>query len=235
MSGPLALQLDAVSLVYGSGEAAVRAVDRVSLDIAKGEMTALMGPSGSGKTTLLMMMGCLLHPSEGRVRLLGQEVQGLDQNGMAQKRLDHIGFIYQSYNLFPALSALETVRLALDLKGWEPERARREAPRLLASVGLEDRMHNRPGQLSGGQKQRVAIARALAGEPEIILGDEPTAALDSKTGRAVVELLKDLAHREGRAVVVVTHDPRVGEVADRVVTIADGRLQTDGMTEGHRW
>jgi len=230
----LALDLKTVSLIYGSGDNAVRAVDGVDIAIRKGEMTAVMGPSGSGKTSVLMMMGCLLRPSEGEVNLLGKAIHGLSQNEMARLRLAHIGFIYQAYNLFPALSALETVRLALDLKGWEPSRARAEAPRLLAAVGLEDRMHNRPGQLSGGQKQRVAIARALAGHPEIILGDEPTAALDSRTGRAVVELLRDLAHDQGRAVVLVTHDPRVGELADRVISIVDGRIQSIEQ-EKHGW
>ncbi|HVI51063.1 MAG TPA: ABC transporter ATP-binding protein [Candidatus Sulfotelmatobacter sp.] len=230
----LALDLRKVSLVYGGGDNAVRAVDGVDIAIRKGEMTAVMGPSGSGKTSVLMMMGCLLHPTEGTIGLLGRSVCGLDQNAMARLRLAHIGFIYQSYNLFPALSALETVRLALDLKGWAQADARAEAPRLLASVGLADRMNNRPGQLSGGQKQRVAIARALAGNPEIILGDEPTAALDSHTGRAVVELLRDLARREGRAVVVVTHDSRVGEVADRVISIVDGRIQSL-EEERHKW
>jgi len=232
MNNP-AIQIHRTSLIYGSGEEMVRAVDAVDLTIPRGELTALMGPSGSGKTSLLMIMGCLLRPTEGRVRMLGQEIgTGLDQNAMAKLRLAHIGFIYQSYNLFPALTALETVRLALDLKGWDKARARAEAPCLLAAVGLEDRMHHRPGQLSGGQKQRVAIARALAGDPEIILGDEPTAALDSRTGHAVMELLRELAHQQGRAVVVVTHDPRVGEMADRRVAMADGRLVSDGQNLG---
>lgn len=226
----LAVEMVGVSLTYGAGNSAVRALEGVDLAIAKGQLTALMGPSGSGKTSLLMIMGCLLRPTEGRVRLLGRDLAGLGQNALAAMRLTHIGFIYQSYNLFPALSARETIRLALDLKGWHATQAAAEAERLLASVGLGDRLNSRPAQLSGGQKQRVAIARALAGDPEVILGDEPTAALDGHTGHAVIQLLKDLAHRDGRAVVVVTHDPRVGDMADRVISIIDGRLkQEDGI------
>ncbi len=219
-----ALVVEGVSLVYGSGAVAVQALERVDLAVRRGEMLALMGPSGSGKTTLLMIMGCLLRPTAGSVRLLGRETSPLDQAGMARLRLAHVGFIFQSYNLFPALSAVETLRMTLRLKGWPADRAREEAPRLLAQVDLADKLHSMPAQLSGGQKQRVAIARALAGDPEIILGDEPTAALDWRTGRGIMELLRRLAHSHARSVVVVTHDPRVAELADRIVTIADGRI-----------
>ncbi len=219
-----AVTVEGVSLVYGSGAVAVQALDRVDLAVRRGEMLALMGPSGSGKTTLLMIMGCLLRPTSGLVRLLGHSISDFDQAGMARLRLAHVGFIFQSYNLFPALSAVETLRMTLQLKGWPAERARAEAPRLLAQVGLADKLDSMPAQLSGGQKQRVAIARALAGDPEIILGDEPTAALDWRTGRGIMELLHDLARKRDRSVVVVTHDPRVAELADRIVTIADGRI-----------
>lgn len=220
-----ALAVSELSLVYGAGATAVRALDGINLAVHRGEVLALMGPSGSGKTTLLMVMSCLLRPTHGQVRVLGHEVGGLNQAQRSRIRLAHIGFVFQAYNLFPALTAGETIRLALELKGWRRARTGAEALRLLAQVGLAGKVNAWPGQLSGGQKQRVAIARALAGEPDIILGDEPTGALDSVNGRAVMELLRDLAHTHGRAVVVVTHDPRLGKLADRIALIEDGRIR----------
>ena len=216
-----ALEARGLTLVYGSGETAVRALDGVDFQANAGEIQALMGPSGSGKTTLLMILGCLLHPTAGEVRVEGQLVAGLPNPALARLRLQRMGFIFQSYNLFPALTAAENVQVALELKGHDLG----EAPALLELVGLGGRLHNFPRQLSGGEKQRVAIARALAGDPPILLADEPTAALDSINGRAVVKLLAQLAHEQGRAVVVVTHDPRVGDLADRIVHIEDGRIQ----------
>lgn len=219
---PLALRVRDVSLVYGRGAAAVCALDRVNLTVASGEMLALMGPSGSGKTTLLMVLGCLLQPTTGEVWVEGTPLRRLSTAALAQLRLKRMGFIFQSYNLFPALSAQENIQVALALKG----QALQGAVDLLRRVGLDERLRSYPAQLSGGEKQRVAIARALAGDPAILLADEPTAALDSRNGRAVVELLGELARGQGRAVVVVTHDPRVGELADRVVRIEDGRIET---------
>jgi putative ABC transport system ATP-binding protein len=219
-SQPPALVARGVTLVYGSGETAVRALDGVDFQAQGGEMLALMGPSGSGKTTLLMVLGCLLHPTQGQVQVEGRGLAGLGRPELARLRLARMGFVFQSYNLFPALTALENVQVALDLKG----RDLGEGVGLLERVGLGARLRNYPKQLSGGEKQRVAIARALAGNPAILLADEPTAALDSKNGRAVVALLGDLAHRQGCAVVVVTHDSRVGDLADRVVRIEDGRI-----------
>jgi putative ABC transport system ATP-binding protein len=207
-------------MVYGQGPAACRALTGVSLDVHPGEVLALMGPSGSGKTTLISIIGGLLTPTEGRVRVLGHDLAGLGKAALAAFRLAHIGFVFQGYNLFPALSAEENVRVALDLKG----RSRAEAAGLLSGVGLADKRRAFPGQLSGGQKQRVAIARALAGDPPVLLADEPTAALDSQNGRAVMALMKGLAHSGGRAVIVVSHDPRVLEAADRVATISDGMI-----------
>jgi len=214
--------LEAIGLVvtYGSGPTAVHAVNGVDLALAPGEILALMGPSGSGKTTLLMVLGALLHPSAGRVRVAGQEILGLSKEELAQLRLARLGFIFQGYNLFPALTALENVQLALELKA----RDLGEGPQLLERVGLGNRLGHYPRQLSGGEKQRVAIARALAGEPSILLADEPTAALDSANGRAVVRLLGDLAHDQGQAAVIVTHDARVGELSDRIVRLEDGRI-----------
>jgi putative ABC transport system ATP-binding protein len=215
-----ALEVIGLSVVYGSGPTAVQAVNGVDLAIQPGEILALMGPSGSGKTTLLMVMGCLLHASAGTVRVEGRDIGTLDTAELARLRLARMGFIFQSYNLFPALTALENVQLALELKG----RDLAEGVELLERVGLGERLRNYPKQLSGGEKQRVAIARALAGHPAILLADEPTAALDSTNGRAVVKLLGDLAHDLGRAAVIVTHDPRVGELSDRVIHFEDGRI-----------
>ncbi|WP_295428199.1 ABC transporter ATP-binding protein [uncultured Thiodictyon sp.] len=216
-----ALETRGLSMVYGTGDTAVRALDAVDFQVAAGQVMALMGPSGSGKTTLLMILGCLLHPTAGSVWVEGQALAGLSTQALTRLRLRRMGFIFQSYNLFPALTAAENVQVALELKG----RDLGEATALLDLVGLAGRRRNFPAQLSGGEKQRVAIARALAGDPPILLADEPTAALDSVNGRAVVRLLGDLAHAQGRAVVIVTHDPRIGELADRVVHIEDGRIQ----------
>ena len=209
-----------VSVIYGQGETAVRALDEVDIRVDPGEMLALMGPSGSGKTTLLMLLGGLLRPTAGEVRVRGQPLSGLSEPERSRLRLALMGFVFQSYNLFPALTALENVQLALELKG----RPLGEAATLLGQVGLATRLRGYPAQLSGGEKQRVAIARALAGDPGILLADEPTAALDTMHGMAVVELLRRIAHDQGRAVVMVTHDPRVSQMADRLVTIADGRI-----------
>ncbi len=215
-----ALEAVGLSVVYGSGKTAVQAVNGVDLTVQPGEMLALMGPSGSGKTTLLMVLGCLLHASAGTVRVEGQDIGDLPPKELARLRLARMGFIFQSYNLFPALTALENVQLALELKGQTLD----EGVELLERVGLGERQRNYPKQLSGGEKQRVAIARALAGNPPILLADEPTAALDSANGRAVVKLLGNLAHDLGRAAVIVTHDPRVGGLSDRVLNFEDGRI-----------
>jgi putative ABC transport system ATP-binding protein len=219
-----AIAVRSVTKTYSEGAAAVRALDDVNLDVERGAVTLLMGPSGSGKTTLLSIMGCILRPTSGSVRIAGQEITALGERALPKVRLDHIGFIFQGFNLFPALTAEENVRLALNLKGMKGARARRRAADLLQAVGLEGKNSTYPGDLSGGQKQRVAIARALAVEPKILLADEPTAALDSRSGRAVLEILRGLAHERGCAVVIVTHDSRAKEFADRTVQIHDGRV-----------
>lgn len=213
-----------ITKTFDEGAASVRALAGVDLDVESGEVVLLMGPSGSGKTTLLSVMGCILRPTSGSVKIRGREVTGLDERQLPGVRLQHIGFIFQGFNLFPALTAGENVELALDLKGRRGREARRRAHELLGQVGLSEKYDAYPADLSGGQKQRVAIARALAGDPEIILADEPTAALDSVSGRAVIELLQGLAHARGRAVVIVTHDNRILPFADRIVHIADGRI-----------
>lgn len=219
-----------VTKTYESGAAAVRALDRVSFEARAGEVVFLMGPSGSGKTTLLSIMGCILRPTSGSVIIQGEEVAGMKEARLPKMRLDHIGFIFQGFNLFPALSVRENVEIALDLKGIRGRAARHRAEELLERVGLGSKSGSLPANLSGGQKQRVAIARALAGDPGIILADEPTAALDSNSGRAVLDLLRELAHERGRAVIVVTHDSRALPYADRIVEIEDGRIRPANHT-----
>jgi len=169
-------------------------------------------------------MGCLLKPTSGSVYLFGREVSALDETQLPRVRREQLGFIFQSFNLFPALTALENVEATLNLKGVRGEAARDEAAKLLARLGLGHRVHHLPEDLSGGEKQRVAVARALAGNPPIILADEPTGMLDSKTGRLIVEVLKELAHNEGRLVFMVSHDSRILGLADRIYSIEDGRL-----------
>jgi putative ABC transport system ATP-binding protein len=218
------VELRDVGMTYGAGEAAVVALREASLDVRRGEILMLMGPSGSGKTTLLQIAGALLAPTRGEVRLMGKPVQNLSQEKRGRLRLAHFGFVFQSYNLFPTLTARQNVELALDLRGTASADRIAAAEAALARVGLADRAGHYPAQLSGGQKQRVAIARALAGSPDVVFADEPTAALDSESGKRVVSLLHDLAKAQSRAVVVVTHDPRIVDAADRIVHIEDGRI-----------
>jgi len=206
---------------YGAGTAAVHALRGVNLDVEPGEILMLMGPSGSGKTTLLSIMGCILRATSGSVKINGSEVVGLPENELPRVRLEHFGFVFQGFNLFPALTAKENVQVALRLKNAP----RSEAARLLDQVGLGDKLSAYPADLSGGQKQRIAIARALAGDPPIVLADEPTAALDSQSGKTVMEILAGLARKRNRAVVIVTHDSRVLHYADRIVHIQDGRIE----------
>ena len=219
-----AVSVRSVTKTYAQGGAALRALDGVDLDVDGGELVLLMGPSGSGKTTLLSVMGCILRPTSGVVRILGREVSSLDERELPQVRLEHVGFVFQGFNLFPTLTAFQNIELVLHLKGRSRREARRRAAELLDHVGLAAKRDVFPADLSGGQKQRVAIARALAGEPHIILADEPTAALDSQSGLAIIGLLRDLAHERGRAVVLVTHDSRILQLADRIVRIEDGRV-----------
>lgn len=224
----LAIDVRGVTKRYGTGDAAVQALDGIDLGVRSGEVLFLMGPSGSGKTTLLSIMGCILRPTGGSVRIAGVEVTGLSERQMPRVRLEQIGFIFQGFNLFPALTVRENIELAFGLKGVRGRMARQSAEELLERVALREKANEWPANLSGGQKQRVAIARALAGEPGIVLADEPTAALDSVTGRAILDLLRELAHEKGRAVVIVTHDSRAEAYADRIVTIEDGRISEGG-------
>ena len=209
--------------VLGSGAAEVRALKGVSLELMPGELTLLMGPSGSGKTTLLSILGCILTPSEGKLRIGTQEATGLNAEGLASLRRKHVGFVFQSYNLVPTLTALENVMLALELRGMDVDGAALAAV-ALNQVGLSHRAHAFPSKLSGGEKQRVAIARSLAGSPSVILADEPTAALDSENGKGVMALLAEVAKDKGRGILVVTHDHRTLTYADRLIRIEDGKI-----------
>ncbi|BAS56018.1 putative ABC transporter ATP-binding protein [Leptolyngbya boryana NIES-2135] len=220
-----------VEMVYQTGGDRYHALRHVDLTVRYGDIQLLMGPSGSGKTTLLSILAGILTPTAGSVRLLGQEITKLSSSKLAQFRLENIGFIFQGFNLFPALSAIENIEVALNLKGIRGSAARQQAMQLLDQVGLADRAKLHPQDLSGGQKQRVAIARALAGNPTLIMADEPTAALDSHNGHAVIELLRTLAKERGRTVLIVTHDPRIADVADHIAYLEDGILTNGERSE----
>ena len=220
-----------VSKVYEEGASKVAALHAIDLDVSLGEMVLLMGPSGSGKTTLLSIMGCILGATSGTVKVAGIEVAKLGERELPRIRLQHIGFVFQGFNLFPTLTVGENVELALELKGIRGSKAKQESRRLLEQVALATKYGTFPADLSGGQKQRVAIARALAGSPSVILADEPTAALDWHSGRNVMLMMQELAHKHGRAVVVVTHDSRVLEFGDRVVRMEDGRIVPPSPSE----
>lgn len=207
--------------VYGTGPTAFEALRGVSVEVSRGEVVLLLGPSGSGKTTLLQILGGLLRPTGGTLTLAGQALTGLDLDALSRLRLQHSGFVFQAYNLFPTLTAAENVAVALDLIGQRGAPAKRRARDLLGEVGLADRADHYPAQLSGGQRQRVAIARALAADPAVVLADEPTAALDSHSGAKVIGLFRRLAD-QGRAVVIVTHDNRILKSGDRIVKMEDG-------------
>ena len=226
-----AITVRQIAKTYEEGSAGVTALRGVDLDVHAGELLMLVGPSGSGKTTLLSIMGCILSASSGSLKIAGREVSHLKGAEMSRVRLEHIGFVFQGFNLFPTLTAGENVELMLDLKKVKSDQAKQRARRLLEQVGLGEKYGSFPANLSGGQKQRVAIARALAGDPQIVLADEPTASLDSHTGRGVMEMMRDLAHQQDRAVVIVTHDSRVLEFADRTVRIEDGAIAASQMAE----
>jgi len=226
-------RLVGIGKIYGTGETAVAALSNATLDIRPGEVTLIEGPSGSGKTTLISILGLLLTPTTGEVWLEGKNVAGLGERELPGLRARNFGFVFQGFNLFPALTALENVAIAIQMKDPKRKDPKGEARRLLEIVGLGPRLHHLPADLSGGQKQRVAIARALGGNPPILIGDEPTAALDTKTALSVMELLRELASSSGRAVVVVTHDPRLERFADRVVHVEDGLIQSIAAPASH--
>ena len=216
-----------VKMVFQSGRKSFHVIKELDWEIPRGDIQLLMGPSGSGKTTLLSILAGLLTPTAGNVYLLGEEITSMSRAGLAQFRLKNIGFIFQNFNLFPALTASENVEILLNVKGIRGQAARQQAQGLLEQVGLGNKANQKPSDLSGGQKQRVAIARALAGQPRLIMADEPTAALDSRSGHTVIELLRTLAKEEGCTVLMVTHDPRILDVADRVAYMEDGVLKQE--------
>jgi len=223
MTEPL---LEAVNVTkdLGTGAAKVAALKGVSLALKSGELTLLMGPSGSGKTTLLSILGCMLTPTAGTVRIRQNSTADAGPEDLARLRREHIGFIFQSFHLFPTLSAADNVRLALDVRGGSSRAAKVRSREALAKVGLAHKIKAYPRELSGGEQQRVAIARAIVGNPSIILADEPTAALDGENGQAIMKILADVAREREHAVLIVTHDPRLLPSADRVVHIEDGRI-----------
>ena len=221
------IRLEAVSRRFTLGGSEVAALDRVSLRVAEGEYLAVMGPSGSGKSTLLNVLGLLDRPDEGRYWLGGEDTATLPEPALARLRGHRIGFVFQSFHLVSRLTARENVELPLMLCGVVPAERHRRSQRLLEELGLENRADHRPAELSGGQRQRVAIARALAMAPRLILADEPTGNLDSRSGEEVITLLEGLNREQGITLVVVTHDPRLGERAGRRILMNDGRISSD--------
>ncbi|OGO45520.1 MAG: hypothetical protein A2W34_02730, partial [Chloroflexi bacterium RBG_16_64_32] len=222
------MEAQGLTKVFGSGPAAVRAVDGVDLTVRRGEILLIMGPSGSGKTTLLTIIGGLLRPTSGSVRINGYDITSMKESQLPAVRRRLVGFVFQSFNLLESLNALENVEVALNLGGKGGRQARHEAERALTDLGMGERLRFNARKLSGGEKQRVSIARALANEPQLILADEPTANLDSKHGHEVVVLLRDVAKNQGRTVIIVSHDHRIREVADRVLWLEDGRIKDIG-------
>jgi putative ABC transport system ATP-binding protein len=219
-----------VEKALGAGAGQVQALKGVSLALAGGQLTLLMGPSGSGKTTLLSILGCMLTPTRGEVHVCGRSITGAGAGALAELRRDHIGFIFQNYHLLPTLTAVENVRLALDVRGERAETAIAKAKDVLATVGLSHKINAFPRELSGGEQQRVAIARAIVGDASAILADEPTGALDSENGHAVMTILARIAKDTSRGVLVVTHDPRAVPFADRIIHMEDGRILSEENT-----
>lgn len=220
------ITISALRKTYTLGQTKVHALAGVDMDIDRQTFTAVMGPSGSGKSTLLYLLGGLDRPSSGHIQVNGQAIETLDENALAVYRRKTIGFIFQSFNLIPTLTALDNVAFPLRFSGFSRRKRQLKAYELLQRVGLGDRIHHKPTELSGGQQQRVAIARALVNDPELILADEPTGNLDTASGNSIMELLCEL-HNQGRSILVVTHDPRMSAFATHTVRMLDGRIVTD--------
>lgn len=218
------IKLEDVWKIYVMGKVRVHALEGVSIKVHKGEFLAITGKSGSGKSTIMNLVGCLDIPSKGKIFLDSKDVSKLSESELAQIRGRKIGFIFQQFNLIPTLTALENVALPGEFQSKSTHALHKRAGELLAFVDMQDRMHHNPTQLSGGQMQRVAIARALINDPEVILADEPTGALDSKTGDHVMKLLLDLNRKKGKSIVIVTHDPSLVKYAERVIELKDGKI-----------
>jgi putative ABC transport system ATP-binding protein len=223
MTAPILEATDLVKFL-GQGAGRVEALKGVNITLSGGELALLMGPSGSGKTTLLSILGCMLTPTSGTVLIGGQSTAGAAPEDLARLRRDHVGFVFQSYHLFPTLSAVDNVRLALDVRGDNAKASRAKAKEAMAVVGLSQKLRSYPRELSGGEQQRVAIARALVANPSAVLADEPTAALDSANGQTVMSVLAEIAKSPSRGVLVVAHDPRIIPFAHRIIHIEDGRI-----------
>lgn len=219
--------------IFSDASLEVRAVDGVSLNIKEGEFTAVVGPSGSGKTTLLNMIGGLDSPTGGKVQVGGDELTELSKNELIQFRLENIGFVFQSYNLIPVLTAFENIEFVMLLQGRSPKERKDRVDELLNAVGLEGRGGNRPSELSGGQQQRVAVARALASKPKFIIADEPTANLDSKSTATLLDIMQQLNEKEGITFLFSTHDQRVIDRARRVITLTDGKITEDKLIDSN--
>ncbi len=218
------IEAKSVEKHFTEGRESVAVLRGIDFAVERGEIVSLEGPSGSGKTTFLSILGCILTPTSGEVTIDGVHVDQANSGSLAAIRKRSLGFVFQQFNLFPALTAIENVEYALNVKGFKGQTARAEAERVIEAVGLSDRKNYLPRDLSGGQKQRIAVARALAGNAPVLLADEPTANLDSVVGNQILEMFRALAKSENRALVIVTHDPKVRSIADRVVSISDGRI-----------
>jgi putative ABC transport system ATP-binding protein len=218
------LKAENLSKTYGKGPASVHALKNVSITVREGELSLIVGPSGSGKTTLLLICGTLLRPDEGRVSIDNLQVTSMNQGSLPEVRLKKIGFIFQEFNLLSGFTALENVEVALNMNGIRGGRAKKIAWQAIDKVGLHDRGHRLQEDLSGGEKQRVAIARAIVNNPKLIIADEPTANLDSKTGSEVIETLRDIVKKEGRAALIASHDERIEGFADSIATLQDGSI-----------
>lgn len=219
------LDLHYLTKIYGEGETEVVAVDNIDLEVERGEIVLIMGPSGSGKTTLLSLSGGILRPTKGEIIVNDIKITALSENELPEIRLRNIGFVFQSFNLLSALTTLENVEIVLQFAGIKPIAARKKSEQILKLLGLGKRLHFLPEKLSGGEKQRVSIARALVNSPAIILADEPTANLDSKNGHEVMQILHNIAKKENRSVVIVSHDTRIKDIADRVLWLEDGKFK----------